>query len=271
MGGFAGFAGTATAGFAGGIPCGDCDDDDVCTDDVCELIGMCTHHFNTAACDDGDACTVNEHCAMGKCLPGEPRNCDDGNACTVDICEPGVGCNDQPSGIGEDGTLRAIPDSQLDCGPPEKSAVSTVELEGVGDVVWLQAEVSLQHEWAGDLTVQLEHDGTVVRLFDRFPGDGSLSSDFDGTYVFAATGLPFEKLGADAKIPDGTYASLDSLDVFTGKAAEGAWTLTVSDGCHDDKGSMNGWILRVGAACMGADTMCSGACNLGVCECSASP
>jgi cysteine-rich repeat protein len=73
-----------------GTPCDD--DDDICTNDVCNAGGACTHPFNTAPCDDGDACTVNDHCDAGTCGFDIPLTCDDGNVCTDDSCNPGTGC-----------------------------------------------------------------------------------------------------------------------------------------------------------------------------------
>jgi len=46
----------------------DCTDDaDVCTDDVCDGAGFCSHLFNSAPCDDGDACTLEGSCSAGTC------------------------------------------------------------------------------------------------------------------------------------------------------------------------------------------------------------
>ncbi len=45
-----------------------CEDDaDICTDDVCDGAGTCTHPFNTAPCDDGDTCTLPGTCSAGSC------------------------------------------------------------------------------------------------------------------------------------------------------------------------------------------------------------
>lgn len=87
---------------------GDCDDQNVCTDDVCTG-NVCQHSSNTAPCDDGQFCTSNDICNGGACVGGsspcvpplsvcdEVRNrcvqclnaqqhCDDGNVCTTDVC-----------------------------------------------------------------------------------------------------------------------------------------------------------------------------------------
>lgn len=78
--------------------CGSCDDDNLCTDDVC-LEGTCHFVDNTAQCDDGNPCTGTDACVDGICqgpmLPAEELeglNClceqtadcaalDDGNVC----------------------------------------------------------------------------------------------------------------------------------------------------------------------------------------------
>ncbi len=59
----------------------ECDDFDPCTDDVCNVDGVCTHEQNNAVCDDGDGCTGPDACVAGTCVGGPP-------VCT------GVGCDD---------------------------------------------------------------------------------------------------------------------------------------------------------------------------------
>ncbi len=50
---------------AGGTACAD--DGDVCTDDVCDGAGTCSHVANTSSCDDGDDCTAADTCFEGTC------------------------------------------------------------------------------------------------------------------------------------------------------------------------------------------------------------
>lgn len=75
----------------GGSPV-DCNDDNLCTTDICDPISGCLHLPNNLACDDGNACTVGDQCRDGKCMGGSPANCDDGNVCTTDTCNPATGC-----------------------------------------------------------------------------------------------------------------------------------------------------------------------------------
>lgn len=74
-----------------GVPC--TSDADVCTDDVCDGSGSCSHPHNTAPCDDGDACTDGDACAAGTCVAGGGvTDCSDGSDCTIDSCVSPTGC-----------------------------------------------------------------------------------------------------------------------------------------------------------------------------------
>ncbi len=78
-----------------------CDDDNPCTDDVCNNSknGACdnTPAKDGAECDDGDVCSTGGTCTAGKCGAGKKKICDDGNACTVDGCDAAKGgCHHVP-------------------------------------------------------------------------------------------------------------------------------------------------------------------------------
>jgi cysteine-rich repeat protein len=72
-----------------------CDDQNGCTEDLCDATSGCAANPNTEPCDDGNACTVQDACAEGSCQ-GTPAACDDGIACTADSCDPGPGCVNTP-------------------------------------------------------------------------------------------------------------------------------------------------------------------------------
>jgi len=76
----------------GGIDEGLCEDDNACTDDVCDPFGLCQHYFNGIPCDDGDICTEEDRCSGGRCVGGRETNCNDGEPCTGDSCDPLLGC-----------------------------------------------------------------------------------------------------------------------------------------------------------------------------------
>ncbi len=90
-----------------GGSCGECNDNNVCTDDGCEQ-GLCIFTSNKAECDDDNLCTVGDQCKNGSCQPGEfELICsDDDNPCTDD-CNPKDGCSHIPNdnNICLDGTV----------------------------------------------------------------------------------------------------------------------------------------------------------------------
>jgi hypothetical protein len=75
----------------------DCDDDNVCTDDLCDPAVGCTHTFNTVPCYDEDICTITDKCNLGVCVGSGLMPCTDGNPCTDDSCSPGAGCEFVPN------------------------------------------------------------------------------------------------------------------------------------------------------------------------------
>jgi len=50
----------------------DCDDGNMCTDDICDANLGCLHADNGNACSDGNACTTADACSGGVCLGGPP-------------------------------------------------------------------------------------------------------------------------------------------------------------------------------------------------------
>ena len=80
-------------------------DANVCTDDVCDGAGTCTHPNNSAPC--GSVCRPDDVCSGGTCMHGAPAPagtpCElDFNVCTADAC---------------DGAGTCAGGSPVDCGP----------------------------------------------------------------------------------------------------------------------------------------------------------
>ena len=70
----------------------DCDDKNVCTDDMCDIKdGKCKTLNNTRPCTDDNACTISDTCKDAACMPGAATSCDDNNACTDDSCDTKTG------------------------------------------------------------------------------------------------------------------------------------------------------------------------------------
>ena len=95
----------------------DCDDNDVCTDDLCKA-GVCSHPTNPGACDDEDVCTDKDACQDGKCVGlaiDVTATCGDGNVCTVDTCDAKDKCKHAPlDNLCDDGDACTAGDSCKD-------------------------------------------------------------------------------------------------------------------------------------------------------------
>jgi hypothetical protein len=81
----------------------DCNDNNVCTTDTCNVgTGACANTANSLPCTDNNICTVGDACGGGTCNPGPLNSCNDFLSCTVDSCDPagaGDGCvNDTVDG-----------------------------------------------------------------------------------------------------------------------------------------------------------------------------
>ena len=73
-----------------------CDDDNPCTDQVCEG-GDCIFTPNSNDCDDGNACTQGDVCKGGWCSFTASLDCSDDNPCTDDACDVETGCSSVPN------------------------------------------------------------------------------------------------------------------------------------------------------------------------------
>ncbi len=87
------------------VPCGSCDDKNVCTTDSC-VAGACAHTPTDGRCEDGDPCTVGDHCAQGLCLPGPATGCG-ADAVSADAARPDSGAPDSGGPTGRDGVNAA--------------------------------------------------------------------------------------------------------------------------------------------------------------------
>lgn len=72
-----------------------CDDNNICTEDLCSLKTDCSHSNSDEPCEDGSACTTLDQCLDGTCV-GKPKVCDDKQLCTDDACDPLTGCTVVP-------------------------------------------------------------------------------------------------------------------------------------------------------------------------------
>ena len=98
----------------------DCDDDNPCTDDLCDPNSGCVQTNNKLPCSDGNACSNGDTCNDGQCAAGASLNCDDESPCTADSCNPVTGCQHAPvAGECDDGNACTAGDvcAQGSCAP----------------------------------------------------------------------------------------------------------------------------------------------------------
>jgi hypothetical protein len=89
-----------------------CDDQNLCTNDLCTPEDGCTFVNNTLPCNDSNPCTTADACANGSCAGGPALDCDDSNPCTDDSCSPDSGCVHANNSAGcEDGNACTTEDT----------------------------------------------------------------------------------------------------------------------------------------------------------------
>ena len=69
-----------------------CGDGNPCTDDGCHPVIGCSQKFNTMGCNDKNPCTSGDACNGGTCAATSQFQCSDGKLCTTDSCDPKTGC-----------------------------------------------------------------------------------------------------------------------------------------------------------------------------------
>jgi hypothetical protein len=94
----------------------ECEDDEPCTTDLCQVQGnsrFCVHFPNHDPCNDADTCTIRDRCQDGTCSGGLPNPCDDDEQCTDDSCDPSTGCVNEAKDTGScnDGDSCTGPDT----------------------------------------------------------------------------------------------------------------------------------------------------------------
>jgi|GEM_PF-1003114 len=110
----------------------DCDDENVCTTDLCDAETGCYQENaeDGTECDDDNLCSDASECQGGTCFGTNYVSCSDGNDCTTDFCDPATGCEAEPVENGmlcDDGDLCTTEDFCTDgvcggdaitCAPP---------------------------------------------------------------------------------------------------------------------------------------------------------
>ena len=121
-------------------------------------------------------------------------------------------------------------------------ASSVLDVTGLGAMQIADLDVSVRgtHSYVGDLRFELvAPDASVVRLVERRCGG---ASDFDMTLDDASNPFPS---GACAMTGGRRFRPEQPLSGAYGAAANGAWTLRVTDHANFDGGSLAAWSLRI--------------------------
>ena len=116
--------------------------------------------------------------------------------------------------------------------PDNSGAVSsTVTLPEGGTVADATTSVTLNHTFIGDLTIDLGHDGTTVRLYNRECGSqDNLDLDFDDAGGAA--------IDCDAATSGIATMPTEALSAFDGADAGGVWTFSFQDNAGIDTGTV---------------------------------
>lgn len=138
--------------------------------------------------------------------------------------------------------------------PDDGSSVSivvTVSSDPGATVEDVMISVDLAHEWLGDLTITVSHDGASAVLIDQVASDiwsyGCGGDDIDAHFTDSAT-LTAEDLcnpGGPTPMFFGEIIPAEALSVFTGSPVEGDWIITVTDHNPIDTGVINGICITV--------------------------
>lgn len=126
---------------------------------------------------------------------------------------------------------------------PDNSAagvVSTIEVASRGIVRDLNVRLNLDHDWVGDLRVELTSPaGTTVRLVDHPGGPYNNSDNFTNT-EFDDT-APTNITAGTAPYSGNYKPQNDRLSRFDGEQQRGTWKLRVRDLYGANSGSLKGW------------------------------
>ena len=235
----------------------------------CAEDGGCTPNVTQFACT---AAGGFRWTAGGACSP---------NVCVGRCCAPDGSCSLQfdvncqaPNTFGGNGTLCDAVSVFNFNGvnlpvPGTPGAVNIQNVTQSGTITDLDVDVAFAHTWFGDLTVTIEHLGTVVTIIDQ-PGvpaidaDGCPSNNPVLVLDDEGAGGPVEDLcaaGNDDALPvppsPPSYVPNNPLSAFDGLNMQGAWTIRVSDAVTGfDSGTLLSWSLHV----LTAASPCNGAC-----------
>jgi len=122
--------------------------------------------------------------------------------------------------------------------PPTVDIITFIEDVGINDV---QVQVDVSHPFVGDITIEVAHNGTTVRLHDE---DGGAATSVEASYW--DLGVPIGTVPVNCGCllqPSGPGALVD----FIGQSSLGPWTMTVVDvwAGAANFGTFESWCVRI--------------------------
>ena len=132
----------------------------------------------------------------------------------------------------------AIPDFVV--GSPAVPVASTIVSVSPDIITSLAVKIGLSHSFIGDLTGTLSNGVITVTLFNGIGG----GTDLSGVYTFSDVAITAFGTGP-SPLAAGEYKPLGALADFTGSAAAGTWTLTVTDNGAIDVGTIDSFELVI--------------------------
>lgn len=209
-------------------------------------------------------------------LPGEYEGAITSSAPVVDLIFANGfdGAPPSPSSVQATGTgTGAIPDDAATCGTPGTPLTVSFDVSGVTAAVsGVRISVTGTHTWVGDVALTLAAPGgspgmlLFAKTGSTTPTGAGDSSDLAGPYDFAddATGDWWAQATAAAAtdpIPSGGYRTSQTGGTPSGggtptslaatfgglppASANGTWTLTATDQCAQDSGSISAATLTI--------------------------
>ena len=208
--------------------------------DLCEPALDCNNNGIPDECEDLPDCNYN----------GIPDTCDVLHLSSADCQPDGIPDECQvPLGVfpyaGPPGNV--IPES-----PPFQDS-QTLFVDDYYVVADVDLALQIEHEWNGDLIVQLAHAGVTATVIHRpgcplpNPYFGYNDKGFDVVLDdWTDQSIEYATSGGFGPVT-GTYRPHpDSLSVFNGLDAHGPWTITLVDPIQGCVGKLNAWELRIG-------------------------
>ena len=227
------------------------------TPDECELTGNdCNGNLVLDECESPEDCNENgipDVCdaltsdCNGNEVPDECENdCDrDG---TIDDCagEPDCNANGLPDSCdvtGEAGGLHDLYSGLVNIFFGPENISHSIEVTDGGIITDVDVTVGILHTWVADMIIRVEHNGTIVVLWNR--DCGSLDNVFA---TFDDEGSPRICFTPTGGIITPISTGGTPLSAFDGMDPFGTWTLSITDILPgQDNGLLRDWTLTVEA------------------------